>query len=158
MSWIPSWYNWNIVESSDKYHNPTIVLNIHQSSIYISSGQFYLWRNRWIPPTVGRYFSLINFCLSSVTNMLLSPLTRPWTILFFCVKIILPSLLHMRSWHRLTTTLFSNFLFTNLFSIKYLYFFILFHLFLLILTCSCQYSYNLMLTSNCMCRPYIVDY
>jgi hypothetical protein len=25
----------------------------------------------------------------------------------------------------------------------------------LILTCSCQYSYNLMLTSNCMCRPYI---
>jgi hypothetical protein len=31
----------------------------------------------------------------------------------------------------------------------------LFHLFFLILTCSCQYSYNLMLTSNCMCRPYI---
>ena len=44
---------------------------------------------------------------------------------------------------------FSNFLFTNLFSIKFLYFFFL------ILTCSCQYSYNLMLTSNCMCRPYI---
>ena len=32
---------------------------------------------------------------------------------------------------------------------------LLFHLFFLILTCSCQYSYNLMLTSNCMCRPYI---
>jgi hypothetical protein len=31
----------------------------------------------------------------------------------------------------------------------------LFHLFFLILTCSCQYSYNLILTSNCMCRPYI---
>ena len=31
---------------------------------------------------------------------------------------------------------------------------LLFHLFFLILTCSCQYSYNLMLTSNCMCRPY----
>ena len=30
-----------------------------------------------------------------------------------------------------------------------------FRLFFLILTCSCQYSYNLMLTSNCMCRPYI---
>jgi hypothetical protein len=35
---------------------------------------------------------------------------------------------------------------------------LLFHLFLLILTCSCQYSYNLMLTSNCMCRPYIGIY
>ena len=32
---------------------------------------------------------------------------------------------------------------------------LLFHLFFLILTCSCQYSYNLMLTSNCMYRPYI---
>jgi hypothetical protein len=32
---------------------------------------------------------------------------------------------------------------------------LLFHLFVLILTCSCQYPYNLMLTSNCMCRPYI---
>ena len=48
---------------------------------------------------------------------------------------------------------FSNFLFTNLFSIKFLYFFIISSLFP-ILTCSCQYSYNLMLTSNCMCRPY----
>ena len=50
---------------------------------------------------------------------------------------------------------FSNFLFTNLFSIKFLYFFIISSLFP-ILTCSCQYSYNLMLTSNCMCRPTIV--
>ena len=50
---------------------------------------------------------------------------------------------------------FSNFLFTNLFSIKFLYFFIISSLFFLILSCSCQYSYNLMLTSNCMCRPYI---
>ena len=49
---------------------------------------------------------------------------------------------------------FSNFLFTNLFSIKKIIS-LLFHLFFLILTCSCQYSYNLMLTSNCMCRPYI---
>ena len=32
---------------------------------------------------------------------------------------------------------------------------LLFHLFFLTLTCSCQYSCNLMLTSNCMCRPYI---
>ena len=47
---------------------------------------------------------------------------------------------------------FSNFLFTNLFSIKFLCISLLFHLFFLILTCSCQYSYNLMLTSNCMCR------
>ena len=53
-----------------------------------------------------------------------------------------------------TTPLFSNFLFTNLFLIQFLYFFIISSLFL-ILTCSCQYSYNLMLTSNCMCRPYI---
>jgi hypothetical protein len=43
-------------------------------------------------------------------------------------------LVHRRSWHGLTTPFF---------------------LFFLILTCSCQYSYNLMLTSNCMCRPYI---
>jgi hypothetical protein len=60
--------------------------------------------------------------------------------------------LHRRSWHGPPP--FSNFLFTNLFSIKCLYFFLLFHHFFLILTCSCQYSYNLMLTSNCMCRPY----
>jgi hypothetical protein len=49
---------------------------------------------------------------------------------------------------------FSNFLFTNFFTVKFLHFFI-FHLFFLMLACSCQYSYNLMLTSNCMCRPYI---
>ena len=58
---------------------------------------------------------------------------------------------YRRSWHG-PPPFFSNFLFTNLFSIKFL---LLFHLFFLILTCSCQYSYNLMLTSNCMCRPYI---
>jgi hypothetical protein len=39
---------------------------------------------------------------------------------------------------------------------QYIFFIsLLFHLFFLILTCSCQYSYNLMLTSNCMCRHYI---
>ena len=32
----------------------------------------------------------------------------------------------------------------------------LFHLFFLILTCSCPYSYNLMLTATSMCRPYIL--
>ena len=47
---------------------------------------------------------------------------------------------------------FSNFLFTNLFSIKFLYFFIISSVFPYF-TCLCQYSYNLMLTSNCMCRP-----
>ena len=36
---------------------------------------------------------------------------------------------HRRSWHGLTTPLFSNFLFTNLFSIKFLYFFIISSLF-----------------------------
>jgi hypothetical protein len=36
---------------------------------------------------------------------------------------------HRRSWHELTTPLFSNFLFTNLFSIKFLYFFIISSLF-----------------------------
>ena len=46
---------------------------------------------------------------------------------------------------------FSSFLFTNLFSINF-FISLLFHLFFLILTFSCQYSYNLMLTSNCMCR------
>jgi hypothetical protein len=61
---------------------------------------------------------------------------------------------HRRLWHGLTTPLLSSFLFTNLFSITFLYFFIISSLFPY-LTCSCQYSYNLMLTSNCMCRPYI---
>jgi hypothetical protein len=32
---------------------------------------------------------------------------------------------HRRSWHGLTTSFFSNFLFTNLFSIQFLYFFII---------------------------------
>ena len=50
---------------------------------------------------------------------------------------------------------FSNFLFTYLFSIKFLYFFIISSLFFLILTYSCQYSYNLMLTATHMFRSYI---
>jgi hypothetical protein len=49
---------------------------------------------------------------------------------------------------------FSNFLLTNLFSIKFLYFFIISSLFPYF-NLFCQYSYNLMLTSNCMYRPYI---
>ena len=47
---------------------------------------------------------------------------------------------HRRSWHGITTP-FLNFLFTYL---QYNFFIsLLFHLFFLILTCSCQYSYNL---------------
>jgi hypothetical protein len=65
-----------------------------------------------------------------------------------------PCHFHRRSWHVLTTPLFSNVLFTDLFSIKFLYFFIISSLFL-ILACLGQYSYNLMLTTICMCRPYI---
>jgi hypothetical protein len=39
---------------------------------------------------------------------------------------------------------------------QYIFFIsLLFHLFFLILTCSCQYSCNLMLTTICMCRHYI---
>ena len=38
-------------------------------------------------------------------------------------------LIHRRSWHGLTTPPFSNFLFTNLFSTKFLYFFIISSLF-----------------------------
>ena len=52
-----------------------------------------------------------------------------------------------------TTPLFSNFLFTNLFSIKCLYFFIissLFPYFNLFVSISIQSYVN----SNCMCRPY----
>ena len=65
------------------------------------------------------------------------------------------SWMHMCSWHGLATPppfFFTNFLFTNSFSIKIP---LLFPLFFLILTCSCQYSYNLMLTTTCMCQPYI---
>ena len=50
---------------------------------------------------------------------------------------------------------FSNFLFTYLFSIKFLYFVIMkFHLFSLILACSYEYSYNLMLTATIMFRSF----
>jgi hypothetical protein len=42
---------------------------------------------------------------------------------------MLNGLEHRRSWHGLTTPLFSNFLFTNIFSIKFLYFFIISSLF-----------------------------
>ena len=63
------------------------------------------------------------------------------------------SSVHRRSWHGPPP--FSNFLFTNLFSIKFLYFFIISSLFPYFNLFVDQYSYNLMLTSNCMCRPYI---
>ena len=58
---------------------------------------------------------------------------------------------HRRSWHGLTP-------FVLIFCLQIYFqqnFFIslLFHLFFLILTCSCQYSYNLMLTTTCMYRP-----
>ena len=55
---------------------------------------------------------------------------------------------------RIYTPFFFYFLFTYLFSIKFLYFFIISSLFL-ILACSCPYTYNFMLTLNCMRRPYI---
>ena len=52
-----------------------------------------------------------------------------------------------------TTPLFLTFCLQVYFQ-KNFFISLLFHLFFLILTCSCQYSYNLMLTSNCMCRHY----
>ena len=48
---------------------------------------------------------------------------------FFNLRLFLDCARHRRSWHGLTTPLFSNFLFTNLFSIKFLYFFIISSLF-----------------------------
>ena len=65
---------------------------------------------------------------------------------------LLSSFEHRHSWHGLTTPFFSNFLFTNLFSIKFLYFFIissLFPYFNLFVSIFIQ-SYV-----NIMCRPYI---
>ena len=59
---------------------------------------------------------------------------------------------HRRSWHGITPPFFLNFLFTQLFSIKNS---LLFHFFFLNLPCSCPYSYNLMLTTIYICRPYI---
>jgi hypothetical protein len=61
---------------------------------------------------------------------------------------------HRHSWHGLTTPLFLTFCLQIYFQSNF-FISLLFHLFFLILTCSCQYSYNLMSTSNCMCRPYI---
>ena len=54
-----------------------------------------------------------------------------------------------------TTPLFSNFLFTNLFSIKFLYFFIISSLFFLFYLVRVNIHTILCLTSNCMCRLYI---
>ena len=58
---------------------------------------------------------------------------------------------HRRWWHGLTTPLFLTFCLQIYFQQNF-FISLLFHLFFLILTCSCQYSCNLMLTSNCMCR------
>ena len=63
---------------------------------------------------------------------------------------------HRRSWHG-PPPLFLTFCLQIYFQYNF-FISLLFHLFFLILTCSCQYSYNLMLTSNCMCRPYINPY
>ena len=60
---------------------------------------------------------------------------------------------HRRSWHG-PPPFFLTFCLQIYFQQNF-FISLLFHLFFLILTCSCQYSYNLMLTSNCMCRPYI---
>ena len=46
------------------------------------------------------------------------------TVYFTCTRLV-----HRRSWHGPPPFFFSNFLFTNLFSIKYLYFFIISSLF-----------------------------
>ena len=71
----------------------------------------------------------------------------------FCFSFSLCHLNHRRSWQR-TTPLFLTFCLQIYFQYNF-FISLLFHLFFLILTCSCQYSYNHMLTSNCMCRPYI---
>ena len=77
-----------------------------------------------------------------------------WSWVVF-ISICLWASNHRRSWHGLTTTFFLTFCLQIYFQSNF-FISLLFHLFFLILTCSCQYSYNLMLTSNCMCRPYIV--
>ena len=61
---------------------------------------------------------------------------------------------HRRSWHGLTIPFFLTFCLQIYFRENF-FISLLFHLFFLISTCSCQYSCNLMLTPNCMCRPYI---
>jgi hypothetical protein len=60
---------------------------------------------------------------------------------------------HRRSWHG-PPPLFLTFCLQIYFQYNF-FISLLFHHFFLILPCSCQYSYNLMLTSNCVCRPYI---
>ena len=55
------------------------------------------------------------------------------------------SIYHRRSWHGLTTPLFLTYCLQIYFQSNF-FIFLLFNLFFLILTCSCQYSYNLMLT------------
>ena len=62
---------------------------------------------------------------------------------------------HRCSWHGLTTPLFSNFLFTNLFSIKFLYFFInssLFPYFNLFVSIFIQYYVNIKLHVSTLYR------
>ena len=64
--------------------------------------------------------------------------------------------LHRRSWHGITPTpfFFLSFCLHIYFQVHF-YISLVFHLFFLILTCSCQYSCNLMLTATYMFRSYI---
>ena len=74
-------------------------------------GPFCCWRKPGYPEKTSHWQTLSHNVILSTHRM-----SRMRSHNFSCD--------HRRSWHGLTTPLFSNFLFTNLFSIKFLYFFI----------------------------------
>ena len=85
-------------------------------------------------------------CSSYVPQLLIFHREKIFSLIYCCC------VSHRRSWQGLTTPLFLTFCLHIYFQQNF-FISLLFHLFFLILTCSCQYSYNLMLTLNCMCRP-----
>ena len=62
--------------------------------------------------------------------------------------------MHRRSWHGITSPFFLTFCLHIYFQYNF-FISLLFHFFFLILTCSCPYSYNHMLTATYICRPNI---
>jgi hypothetical protein len=91
--------------------------------------QIYFQYNFFIIPFFFPYFNLfVSIFIQSYVNIKLhvSTLDRYRGLLVHFVSIKTE---HRRSGHELTTPLFSNFLLTNIFSIKFLYFFIISSLF-----------------------------
>jgi hypothetical protein len=136
--------------------------NLRRFLTFLRSARLQFFFERGVTQIWSLFFiAKLIICLVWITNCLGNSKVKEFFMCFYVICMnkhvgikvsLFACFMYRRSWHGPPP--FSNFLFTNLFSIKFLYFILIFHLFFLILTCSCQYSCNFMLTSNCMCRPY----